>query len=252
MLLFLGMVAWGAAHLLSGYRLRWLLVVAAGLAGAGGIRLHVAALFGGALAIAVLLGATPSVKAARSRRLALMIASGVTVVLLASLASSALGVDLSGEDLDPFLNELQRRTQQGGSAVEGRAVRSVADVPAALIRVLYRPLIHEASNTQSWISALEGTTMLMLSLLALPSILRNLRRVRRYPYLIFSLVVVAGFVVAFSAVFNLGILARQRIQALPFALAILVVMGKGPIPGDEPDEADPDRVGASAPGTVTP
>jgi hypothetical protein len=41
---------------------------------------------------------------------------------------------------------------------------------------------------------------------------------------------VIGFVIGFSAVFNLGILARQRIQALPFLLAIIVTMGKGPIP----------------------
>ncbi len=237
MLLFIGMIGWGAAHLLTRYRLRWLIVIAAGLAGAGAIRLHIAALFGVALAAAILLGAAPKVKAAQARRLALMIASGIAVVMLVSLASASLGVDVSGEDLDPFLSDLERNTQQGGSAVEGEAVRSIQDVPAAALRTLYRPLLNETVSLQTLLSAVEGTVLLVVSLLALPWIVRNLARVRRYPYLIFCLVAVSVYVVGFSAIFNLGILARQRIQVLPFLLAIIIVMGKGRIP-DAPGEPD--------------
>jgi hypothetical protein len=238
MLGFLGLVGWGAAHLLTRYRFRWLVVIAAGLAGAGAIRLHVAALFGGALAVAVLLGKAPAVKAAQSRRLVLMVASGVAALYLVTLASSALGVDVSGDDLDPFLSDLQRRTQQGGSAVEGEAIRSITEVPAATLRVLYRPLLNEAPTLQARLSAIEGTAMLIISLLALPWIVRNIVRVRRHPYLVFCLVTVTGFVIGFSAVFNLGILARQRVQALPFLLAVLIAMGRGPIPEDDRVQAE--------------
>ena len=260
MLLFIGLIGWGTAHLLSQYRLRWLIVIALGLAGAGSIRLHVAALFGAAIAAAILLGAAPKVKAAQSRRLVLMVAAGLALIMLISLASSSLGVNLSGEDLDPFLSELERRTQQGGSAVDGNVVRSIADVPSAALRTLYRPLLNETSNFQTLLSAVEGTALLIVSLLALPSIIRNLIRVRRHPYLIFCLVTVLGFIIAFSAVFNLGILARQRIQVLPFLLAILIVMGKGRIPEDSGgqddathDTVDPRglRVQAASPGGTT-
>ena len=162
--------------------------------------------------------------------------------------SASFGVDLSGEDLDPFLAELERNTQQGGSAVEGEAVRSFADVPAAALRTLYRPLPNEAVNPQSLLSAIEGTAMLVVSLLALPWIIRNLTRVRRHPYLIFCLVAVSGFVVGFSAIFNLGILARQRIQVLPFLLASLIVMGKGPIAdkAEEPENVEIPKSGRVA------
>ena len=34
-----------------------------------------------------------------------------------------------------------------------------------------------------------------------------------------------GFVIAFSTIFNLGILSRQRAQVLPFLLAVVVAMG---------------------------
>jgi len=244
MLLFIGLIAWGTAHLLSRYRLRWLIVVALGLVGAGSIRLHVAALFGAALAAAILLGAAPKVKAAQTRRLALMAASVVAVVLLVSMASASLGVDVSGEDLDPFLSNLERRTQQGGSAVQGEAVRSIADVPSAALRTLYRPTLNEISNLPTLLSAIEGTALLIVSLLALPSIVRNLTKVRRHPYLIFCLVSVVGFIVAFSAVFNLGILARQRVQVLPFLLVVLIAMGKGTIP-DHEDAHEPEAIRTS-------
>ena len=45
---------------------------------------------------------------------------------------------------------------------------------------------------------------------------------------------VIGFVIVFSAIFNLGILARQRTQALPFLLALIVGMGWEP--ETEPDD----------------
>lgn len=249
MLLFIGLIAWGGAHLLHRYRIRWVGVVALGLAGAGAIRLHVAALFGLALALAVLLGKAPAVKAAKTRRLILMAAAALSVTLLISLASASLGVDLSGDDLDPFLSELERRTQQGGSAVEGEAVRSLADLPAATLRVLYRPLINEAVSVQTLVTAVEGTILLALSLLAVPSVVRNLRNVRRYPYLVFCITGVAGFVVGFSAIFNLGILARQRSQVLPLLLAVLIAMGTGAMTdrGSEGDEPEPVKTRALVP-----
>ena len=41
--------------------------------------------------------------------------------------------------------------------------------------------------------------------------------------MIFSLAYVAAFVFAFSVVGNFGILARQRIQVLPFLLVLLAL-----------------------------
>jgi hypothetical protein len=42
---------------------------------------------------------------------------------------------------------------------------------------------------------------------------------------VYSLVYTAGFIYAFSAMVNLGILARQRSQVMPFFLAFLADMG---------------------------
>jgi hypothetical protein len=54
---------------------------------------------------------------------------------------------------------------------------------------------------------------------------RNAGLLRRTPYLMFSLLYVIGFVVIFSPVLNLGILARQRTQMLPMLLALVVGLG---------------------------
>ncbi len=232
LIFFLGGTAWGTAHLLGRYRIRWVGLVGLMLLLVAAVRPHMAALYGGALAIAVLVGRSPGVTAAATRRLILMGAASIGVVLLVTFASQSLDVDLSGSDLDPFLAELQRNTQQGGSAVEGRAVRSLQDIPPAILRTLYRPLFNEVNNIQTGIAAVEGTLLLVVSIVRVPTMLRDIRRWRRYPYMLFAVVVVIGFVVGFSAVFNLGILTRQRTQALPLLLVLLIGLRKAEAPAD--------------------
>jgi hypothetical protein len=238
MLFFIGVVAYGTARLLTEYRFRWALVAGAGLVGAAGVRVHVAALLAVALGAAVVLGRAPDVRARTERRV-LLVAGGIALAaLLVAQVGDQLGVTLSGtSDLDPLFSELERRTQQGGSAVEGEPVTNLAALPGAVMRVLFRPLPHEAHNSQAMLSALEGAALLGVVIWRSPRLVRNLRLLRRYPYLIFSLVFTAGFVVAFSTLLNLGILARQRTQVLPFLLVVIVAMG-WPIEAQTADEAD--------------
>ena len=165
---------------------------------------------------------------ARARRFAMLGLAGMAVVLLFTLTSETFGIDPDGTDLDPFLDEIQRRTQQGGSAVEGEAVQSVLAIPDATLRVLFRPLPNEATSIQAYLSAFESVMILGVIVWRLPAMLRSLRKIRSSPYLLFSLLFVIGFIIVFSAIFNLGILARQRTQALPFLLAIIVGLGWPP------------------------
>jgi hypothetical protein len=68
--------------------------------------------------------------------------------------------------------------------------------------------------------------------------------------MLFDTLYTIGFVVAFSAIFNLGILARQRVQVLPFLLAALVGLGWGRItrPGEQSAEDEMAATAASASG----
>jgi hypothetical protein len=148
-----------------------------------------------------------------------------TVLVGLSLASLGERYQLEGaDDLDPFVEDIQRRTQQGGSSVEGGAVASPADFPEAFIRVLFRPLPNEAHNLQAMVSAVENVGLLVVIIWRLPWMLGRLRRLRT-PYVLMSAAFTLTFVVAFSAIFNLGILARQRAQVLPFLLVVVVALG---------------------------
>ena len=140
--------------------------------------------------------------------------------------SSGISETLLEEGLDPIFAGVEQQTDKGGSAVEGSAIRSLADVPEAVFRVVFRPLPSDAHNAQALVSALlEGTFLLVLFVWRMPSILRNLVHKWREPYILFSLAYTGGFIFGHSAVLNLGIIARQRSQAIPFILALLVVLG---------------------------
>jgi hypothetical protein len=121
----------------------------------------------------------------------------------------------------------------------------LADVPAAIGRVLFRPYPTEAHNAQALLSSLEGVALMALLIWRLPRMIRGLSSLRRRPYLMFSLFFTVGFVTVFSAIFNLGILARQRSQVLPFVLVLLVGLGWPQTPPG--DHSDRDRSPLSKP-----
>ena len=233
MFLFIGPVAYGAARLLAEYRLRWGIPILIGLGGAGVVRPHIALLLAGALVFSVAVARAPRVTARVGKRVLLLGVAGVVMAGALFAVSSRFGLDFSAgisaesltEEIDPFLSDLGERTDTGGSAVEGSVISSPADVPEALLRVLFRPLPWEATNIQTMAAAVEGGFLLAVFVIRLPAIIMNLRYLRRRAYALFSLVYVAGFVYAFSAMVNLGILTRQRAQVMPFLLAFLADMG---------------------------
>ena len=236
MILLLGLASYGMARAFATYSPVWLAVSGAGLVGAGMIRPHVAALLAAAFAGAVLVGRGTWWGRAAVRR-TIVIAVGVVLTIVAvTTFSERFQLEDTG-DVDPFIGELERQTQQGGSSVEGEAVLSPATLPAGVLRVLFRPLPHEAHNTQAMASALENTAVFLLLIWKAPAMFKRIRRLRT-PYVMMSVAFTVGFVIAFSTVFNLGILARQRSQVLPYLLAVVVALGwdaRQPIRPSEPE-----------------
>ncbi len=225
MVLALGAAALGAAIVYGGSYARGLPLIAGGLALATGVRAHVATM----MAAGVVLGFILWKRSARSTgafgRLVVTAAAVIALFALGSVAAKSLGFGQDVQTLEDFLGETERRTAQGGSAVSGSPVSSPIDIPEATLRVLFRPLPYEAADAPTFLSSLEGAALLFLVLLRFPTMLRNLRYVRRYPYLLLAIGFSGAFIVAFSSIFNLGILARQRSQVLPFVLAVLIGLG---------------------------
>jgi hypothetical protein len=89
--------------------------------------------------------------------------------------------------------------------------------------VLFRPFIFEAHNVAALIAAVEGTALLGLLALSLPRLRGLHKRLLRQPYLAFCTTYALMFVYAFSNFSNFGILTRERVMLLPFALVFLAL-----------------------------
>ena len=151
-----------------------------------------------------------------------MVVAVVAMVYIVPVAAARIGAD---EGLETFLAEQNRLTSTGGSAVVGEPATTPQAIPEATLRVLFRPLIYEASSPGTLLSGLESMALLGLVIWTVPTMWANRRIVRRTPHMLLSLAFTGAFVIAFSSIFNLGILARQRSQVIPFLLVVIVGLG---------------------------
>jgi hypothetical protein len=228
MVLFLGVATYGASRMLHKYEFSALFFIAPGLLLAAEIRPHVAAILGLSLVLALLFGKPPR-KFEKSPKRAIMIlfsVAGAALALAAFAATFNVSVEGTGASQDPgsFLEDVEEQTSRGGSQIGGAAVTSPAQLPIAIVTVLFRPLLHEGRSAQVLLSALEGTALLVFTVWKFPTMWRNKRMLREKPYLMMCFFYTGGFIIAFSAILNLGILARQRVQMLPMFLALLVAL----------------------------
>jgi hypothetical protein len=104
-------------------------------------------------------------------------------------------------------------------------VQSIVDVPGALVLVLFRPFVFEATELQHLMAAAETTFVLLVFIWKLPAMVGNWRQWRTNAYLVFCTLYTVSFAVVFSVVRNLGIISRQRGQVLAFFLALVVGLG---------------------------
>lgn len=251
MVFFLGLAAYGSSRLLRTYKLTSVVPIGIGLVLAAGIRPHVSAALAVSLVLALILGKPlPTLRGSPMRPVVLLAAvAGAVVVLGAFSTTFEVGISESrqAQDLGGFLEDVSDRTSTGGSQIEGAAVSSPAQLPGAVITVMFRPLLYEGANAQMIMSALEGTALLVFTVWKLPQMWRNKGLLRRKAYMTMCFLYTGGFIIGFSAILNLGILARQRVQVLPMFLAFLVAMA-----WPEPEEAEstvrdqPDRPGLTA------
>jgi hypothetical protein len=221
----LGIVAYGGARLLSGSVMRGVLICGLGIWTAGLVRPHVAGMAG----LAIVAGAVlkrPSERFGQTApivRAVSIVAVAVAAWLFVSQASaflkeSQLNVD---QGVSSVLATIATRTSEGGSEFAPTIVHSPVQFPLAAIQVLFRPFAFEAHNLQSLVIALEGTFVLLLSAIRWRSIVAAVRSATERPFVAACLAYTILFVVAFSAIANFGILARERDQLLPFFFVLL-------------------------------
>lgn len=144
--------------------------------------------------------------------------------VLVNQAASFLDIDeVTVSNVDASIEETGASTAQGGSEYDASGVNSLADVPRAIVSVLFRPFPFEADSAQLLIASAEGTILLALACLSLRRLPSLPGRLRRQPYLLFAGTYSLLFIYAFSNFANFGMLTRERVQVLPFVLVFFAL-----------------------------
>jgi len=218
----LGMATLGAARALRQIDFMGLLWLGLGMSGLLMIRPHIAAVFAVALGVGFLLRPIRAGKMTAVIRVVGAVFFIAVSVFVLRTASGFIGVDvLSTEEVFGFIDITRERTTTGGSAFQQVNPRSPAALLAGIPTVLFRPFPWEAHRTYALFSALEGTAILVLTLVRWRSLRAAIADSRRNGFLMLIVVYVLLFTFFFSAIGNFGIIARQRVQLLPFLFMLL-------------------------------
>jgi hypothetical protein len=231
------------------------------LTGLAMIRIHIAGLVVAAFALTALFARVPTDNQPGIwlRRVLTLAAGLAAMVMVLTLFPDVFGVDvLNAADREFFAADVVRRTSESGAIAEGGGPTSLLALPDGLALVLFRPYFFEAAEIQHTLAAVETGLIALLTIWKLPAVIRNLKKWRSNPYVVFSTLYTLGFAFAFSVIRNLGIIARQRGQVLAFFLCFLVYLGweepkrrkttQLPItPGNRLDRAEPAHTSGSRP-----
>jgi hypothetical protein len=240
MIFTLGIASFGVAKLFAGQTKQGIGALALGLWLAALARPHVAAI----LAISLLAAGGVALFAGRGRSVTvprkviiLAVAGGVSFLLVVSTRSyfQESRVVAADEGVLSTLTAIEERTAQGGSEFTPFVVDSPAVFPAAAVTVLFRPFIIEAHSAQAVMTALEGAVLAVICLARWRWGLAALMSIRRQPYVLFAILFTAAFVVAFSSIANFGILARERVQVIPFLLVAVSIPPRVSVGRVEPE-----------------
>jgi hypothetical protein len=225
MIFTIGLTSYGAARvfrrLAGGYSLMVL-----GSLGASLVRPHLAVLAVLAFMIALVIGRRHSTRTTVTPGFLAKLAGLAIIIMIASVLVSRtqelLDIeDFSGSSLQRVATTVGLRTDTGNSAFDPPNPRSLTGFVEAAATVLYRPFLSEARTTEQLVAAVEGMLLAIVTVHSLKRLLTVPRRLRSQPYVMYALVYVLLWVLAFGVIGNFGILTRQRTQMYPFFFVLL-------------------------------
>ncbi|MCU1496230.1 MAG: hypothetical protein JWM47_183 [Acidimicrobiales bacterium] len=220
----LGVATLGYAELTRTWAAPWLVVLGAGLGSVLLVRPHIAFIYLASIVLSMAgLGLAASQK--RKGRLVIFLLVFVAATAVAgSMVREFVGVDASaGSFISQSLDQVAAKQDAGRSGFENTVAWSPSKVPWAVVSVLFRPWPWEARNPLMFLSAAEGTLLMLLCARRLLHLKTLTTAILKEPLLALSAAYVVLFCVAFSVVGNFGVLVRQRIQVLPFLLILALV-----------------------------
>ncbi|MFC2071537.1 hypothetical protein ACFLUU_02305 [Chloroflexota bacterium] len=218
----IGLSAYGSAQLTRN-RLQGLIPLVLGLLGTLFIRPHIAMILAIAFFVALIFSGVGK-RGVRPGTLVIgFLAIGGFVGFLLPQAIAYVGLGgLSPEDISSYLLLDQAPgTYLGGSAFQTTDITNPLNFPMTMITILFRPFPWEAHNLQALIQSLEGVLVMCLMLWRIKSLGKAVSSLTSNTYLLYTLIYIIVFVIAFSSTSNFGILARQRVMLLPFFFMLI-------------------------------
>jgi len=217
-LFFLGVAAYGFARVQRRVSPGAFLLLLVGLGGVMLVRPHIAAMLGIAFVLPYLVGKNlQGVSGTLGKILGVPLVLGSTV-WLARQAQSFLKMETVSQ-ASSILEKVAEANQTGGSAiaVSGSLPYRLVNVPF----LFFRPWPWEVHSLQSVVAALEGLLLLWIFVRRRRDLYAAVRNWRNKPFVLFVLLFAFQFSVVMSlAITNFGLLTRERVMLLPFAMML--------------------------------
>lgn len=220
--LFIGLCAYGGAQYLLRQKFIGLIILVLSLVGVFYIRPHISVL----LAVSLFAGyCLQGVRQKHFRRFSfylVVISAGLVILLILPRIAGILGVPgLSITEVLTYLTGRQELTAIGGSTFAAIDVSNPLNIPVLVITILFRPFPWEAHNIQAIMASVEGVVLAGMAVWRFRSIRSAFHVSVSNGYILFILVYITAFILAFSAIQNFGILVRQRTMLYPFIFMLM-------------------------------
>jgi hypothetical protein len=218
-----GVAVWGWVSFIRRQQMWGLLWIASALLMLQLIRPHIAALLALSIGAAYFLYSTVPGR----RSIATWLVGGVAVIVLGYyMVQSGVGFlnleDLSAESLELRIEEQQQRTSQGGSKYEPVSIFTPAGFVTGFVTTAVRPFPWEANGAPMLFTSLETIGWLFFCWAQRRAFWGKLRAIRHDPVAAFALCYTVGMLLALTSMSNFGIIARQRVMALPFLWMLFI------------------------------
>ncbi len=222
----LGMAAYGMVLLIRKGSLRGLIWVSAGLGVLLAVRPYTAGIF-------ILAAGTAGIfvpNRTSRRNLGLWLVSGCVLVVIGFfvvqqsaefLEHSGLK-ELSWKGLMDFYEHRKASSTTGGSATLTPVVVTLFGPLYAVVTILFRPFLWEAHNPQTLAASFESVLLLALMIKRRKLMFYRFRNILRDPLVAFIIIFSFVMILIQTGTGNFAIIARQRVQFLPFLLMLIV------------------------------
>ncbi|HEU5209576.1 MAG TPA: hypothetical protein VFU06_09205 [Longimicrobiales bacterium] len=131
------------------------------------------------------------------------------------------GIELDPDSVQTYMADSQGRAVEGTSNIEAVPV-GISGIPLALINILFRPFIWEASSLMVLITSVEIMSLWLIAWYRRATLVRALRHWRHDRLLRVAVPFILAYAVSLGMVIaNMGIVARQRIFLFPFLFLLI-------------------------------